>query len=113
LGSDQSSMLHLLTHSYLKALLFLGAVYVIHGMHHEQDMRKMGGLWKLLPVTYATMMIGTIAITGLGIPGIGGFAGFYSKDSILESAYAAATTGHSAFGFFAFFVGITAAGLTA
>ncbi|HBV12297.1 MAG TPA: NADH-quinone oxidoreductase subunit L, partial [Brevundimonas sp.] len=82
-------------------------------MHHEQDMRKMGGLVKLLPWTYGTMMIGTIAITGLGIPGIGGFAGFYSKDSILESAYAAATTGHSAAGMFAFVIGISAALLTA
>ena len=73
----------------------------------------MGGLWKLLPVTYAVMTIGTIAITGLGIPGVGGFAGFYSKDSIIESAYASAASGHSAIGLFAFFVGIIAAGLTA
>ncbi len=105
-------MFHLFTHAFFKALLFLGAGSVIHGMHHEQDMRKMGGLWKLLPITYAVMMIGTIAITGLGIPEIGGFAGFYSKDSIIESAYAAASTGHSAAGYFAFFVGIFAAGLT-
>jgi len=112
-GAYQAAMFHLFTHAFFKALLFLGAGSVIAGMHHEQDMRKMGGLWKLLPVTYAVMTIGTIAITGLGIPGVGGFAGFYSKDSIIESAYAAATTGHSAFGFFAFLVGITAAGLTA
>ena len=105
-------MFHLFTHAFFKALLFLGAGSVIHGMHHEQDMRKMGGLWKLLPVTYAVMTIGTIAITGLGIPGVGGFAGFYSKDSIIESAFAAATTGHSAVGLFAFFIGIFAAGLT-
>jgi NADH-quinone oxidoreductase subunit L len=82
-------------------------------MHHEQDMRKMGGLWKLLPVTYGVMTVGTIAITGLGIPGIGGFAGFYSKDSIIESAFASFSSGHSAMGLFAFFVGIIAAGLTA
>ncbi len=112
-GAYQPAMFHLFTHAFFKALLFLGAGSVIHGMHHEQDMRKMGGLWKLLPVTYATMMIGTIAITGLGMPGVGGFAGFYSKDSILESAYAAATTGHSAAGMFAFFIGISAALLTA
>ncbi|ADL01261.1 NADH-quinone oxidoreductase subunit L [Brevundimonas subvibrioides] len=111
-GVYESAMFHLFTHAFFKALLFLGAGSVIHGMHHEQDMRKMGGLWKLLPVTYAVMMIGTIAITGLGIPEIGGFAGFYSKDSIIESAYAAATSGHSAAGYFAFFVGIFAAGLT-
>jgi NADH-quinone oxidoreductase subunit L len=112
-GAYQPAMFHLFTHAFFKALLFLGAGSVIHGMHHEQDMRKMGGLWKLLPVTYATMMIGTIAITGLGMPGVGGFAGFYSKDSILESAYAATMTGHSAAGMFAFFIGISAALLTA
>ncbi|WP_426042497.1 NADH-quinone oxidoreductase subunit L [Brevundimonas sp. TWP2-3-4b1] len=111
-GAYEASMFHLFTHAFFKALLFLGAGSVIHGMHHEQDMRKMGGLWKLLPVTYAVMMIGTIAITGLGIPGIGGFAGFYSKDSIIESAFAAATSGHSPAGYFAFVVGIFAAGLT-
>ncbi len=112
-GAYQAAMFHLFTHAFFKALLFLGAGSVIHGMHHEQDMRKMGGLWKLLPVTYAVMTIGTIAITGLGIPGVGGFAGFYSKDSIIESAYASAASGHSAIGMFAFFVGIIAAGLTA
>ncbi|KAK0359994.1 NADH-quinone oxidoreductase chain 12, partial [Friedmanniomyces endolithicus] len=62
-GAYQSAMFHLFTHAFFKALLFLGAGSVIHGMHHEQDMRKMGGLWKLLPVTYAVMTIGTIAIT--------------------------------------------------
>ena len=112
-GAYQAAMFHLFTHAFFKALLFLGAGSVIHGMHHEQDMRKMGGLWKLLPVTYAVMTIGTIAITGLGIPGVGGFAGFYSKDSIIESAFASFTNGHSAMGLFAFFVGILAAGLTA
>ena len=112
-GAYGAAMFHLFTHAFFKALLFLGAGSVIHGMHHEQDMRKMGGLWKLLPVTYAVMTIGTIAITGLGIPGVGGFAGFYSKDSIIESAYASAASGHSAIGLFAFFVGIIAAGLTA
>ncbi|MBX3478647.1 MAG: NADH-quinone oxidoreductase subunit L, partial [Brevundimonas sp.] len=112
-GAYEAAMFHLFTHAFFKALLFLGAGSVIHGMHHEQDMRKMGGLWKLLPVTYGVMTIGTIAITGLGIPGIGGLAGFYSKDSIIESAYAAAASGHSAMGLFAFFIGILAAGLTA
>ena len=112
-GAYEAAMFHLFTHAFFKALLFLGAGSVIHGMHHEQDMRKMGGLWKLLPVTYAVMTIGTIAITGLGIPGIGGLAGFYSKDSIIESAFASASSGHSPIGLFAFFVGILAAGLTA
>ena len=111
-GAYQGAMFHLFTHAFFKALLFLGAGSVIHGMHHEQDMRKMGGLWKLLPVTYAVMVIGTIAITGLGLPGVGGFAGFYSKDSIIESAWAAASSGHSPAGYFAFFIGISAALLT-
>lgn len=112
-GAYEAAMFHLFTHAFFKALLFLGAGSVIHGMHHEQDMRNMGGLAKLLPITYAVMTIGTIAITGLGIPEIGGFAGFYSKDAIIESAYAAAASGHSPIGLFAFFVGILAAGLTA
>jgi NADH-quinone oxidoreductase subunit L len=113
-GAYQAAMFHLFTHAFFKALLFLGAGSVIHGMHHEQDMRKMGGLMKLLPVTYAVMMIGTIAITGLGIPELKwGFAGFYSKDSVLESAFASATSGHSPVGMFVFFIGLFAAGLTA
>jgi len=112
-GAYEAAMFHLFTHAFFKALLFLGAGSVIHGMHHEQDMRNMGGLMKLLPITYAVMMIGTIAITGLGIPEIGGFAGFYSKDAILESAYAAGTNGHSPVGLFTFFIGVFAAGLTA
>ncbi len=113
-GAYQAAMFHLFTHAFFKALLFLGAGSVIHGMHHEQDMRKMGGLWKLLPVTYAVMMIGTIAITGIGFPGHDfkfGFAGFYSKDSILESAFASAD--YSPVGLFVFFIGLFAAGLTA
>jgi NADH-quinone oxidoreductase subunit L len=112
-GAYEAAMFHLFTHAFFKALLFLGAGSVIHGMHHEQDMRKMGGLWKLLPVTYAVMTIGTIAITGLGIPGVGGVAGFYSKDALIESAWASAASGHSAMGLFAFAIGILAAGLTA
>ncbi len=111
-GAYQAAMFHLFTHAFFKALLFLGAGSVIHGMHHEQDMRNMGGLWKLLPITYGAMMIGTIAITGLGIPELKwGFAGFYSKDSVLESAFAAAN--YSQAGLFVFFIGLFAAGLTA
>jgi NADH-quinone oxidoreductase subunit L len=110
-GAYQAAMFHLFTHAFFKALLFLGAGSVITGMHHEQDMRKMGGLWKYLPVTYAVMMIGNIAITGLGIPGIGGFAGFYSKDAIIEAAYAAGQ--QSPVAYFAFVAGVLAAGLTA
>ena len=111
-GAYQAAMFHLFTHAFFKALLFLGAGSVIHGMHHEQDMRNMGGLAKLLPITYGAMMIGTIAITGLGIPELKwGFAGFYSKDSILESAFASAD--YSPAGLFVFFIGLFAAGLTA
>ena len=112
IGAYQAAMFHLFTHAFFKALLFLGAGSVIHGMHHEQDMRKMGGLARLLPITYGVMMIGTIAITGLGIPGLKwGFAGFYSKDSILESAFAAGAD--NPVGMFVFFIGLFAAGLTA
>jgi len=111
-GAYQAAMFHLFTHAFFKALLFLGAGSVIHGMHHEQDMRKMGGLWKLLPVTYVVMIIGNLAITGFGIPGVElGFAGFYSKDTIIESAFAAG--GNNPIAMFAFVVGVFAAGLTA
>lgn len=88
-GAYSAGVFHLFTHAFFKALLFLGAGSVIHAMHHEQDMRNMGGLRKKIPVTYAMMMIGTLALTGVGIPGTNfGFAGFFSKDSIIESAYA-------------------------
>jgi NADH-quinone oxidoreductase subunit L len=85
---------------------------VIEGMHHEQDMRKMGALWKLMPITYAVMMIGTLAITGVGIPGLDlGFAGFYSKDAIINAAYAVSHHGDGAAAF-AFIISVIAAGLT-
>jgi NADH-quinone oxidoreductase subunit L len=105
-------MFHLFTHAFFKALLFLGAGSVIEAMHHEQDMRKMGALWKLLPVTYAVMIIGTLAITGVGIPGLDlGFAGFYSKDSIIDAAFVGARDGGGPAAF-AFIIGLMAAGLT-
>ena len=86
-GVYSVAMFHLLTHAFFKAMLFLGAGSVIHGMHHEQDMRNYGGLRKKLPYTFAAMMIGTLAITGVGIPFTHiGFAGFVSKDAIIESA---------------------------
>ena len=89
-GAYSAGVFHLFTHAFFKALLFLGAGAVIHAMHHEQDMRNMGGLRKKIPITYAMMMIGTLALTGVGIPGSEflGFAGFFSKDSIIEAAYA-------------------------
>ncbi|MEL6563964.1 MAG: NADH-quinone oxidoreductase subunit L [Pseudomonadota bacterium] len=90
-GAYPVAMFHLFTHAWFKAMLFLGAGSVIHGMHHEQDMMNYGGLRKKLPYTFWTMLIGTLAITGVGIPLTGwiGFAGFASKDAVIESAYAA------------------------
>ncbi|MTH76250.1 NADH-quinone oxidoreductase subunit L [Paracoccus aestuariivivens] len=88
-GVYSAAMFHLLTHAFFKAMLFLGAGSVIHAMHHEQDMRNYGNLRKKIPLTYWAMMIGTFAITGVGIPLTHiGFAGFLSKDAIIESAYA-------------------------
>ncbi|MCV2880698.1 NADH-quinone oxidoreductase subunit L [Actibacterium sp. XHP0104] len=88
-GVYSAAMFHLLTHAFFKAMLFLGAGSVIHAMHHEQDMRNYGGLRKKIPLTFWAMMIGTLAITGVGIPLTTiGFAGFLSKDAIIESAYA-------------------------
>ncbi len=82
------AMFHLFTHAFFKAMLFLGAGSVIHAMHHEQDMRNYGGLRKKIPLTFWAMMIGTLAITGVGIPLTHfGFAGFLSKDAVIESAY--------------------------
>jgi len=111
IGAYQAAMFHLFTHAFFKALLFLGAGSVIHGMHHEQDMRRMGGLVRYLPITFAMMTIGNIAISGFGVPHVFGFAGFYSKDSILEAAYAAGEEHGVAM--FAFVVGVIVAALTA
>jgi NADH-quinone oxidoreductase subunit L len=91
-GAYSVAMFHLFTHAFFKAMLFLGAGSVIHGMHHEQDMRNYGGLRKKLPYTFWAMMIGTLAITGVGIPLTHiGFAGFLSKDAVIESAWAGGT----------------------
>lgn len=98
-----AGVFHLMTHGFFKALLFLGAGSVIHAMSNEQDLRRMGGIWKKIPATYAMMWIGSLALVGV-FP----FAGFYSKDIILESAYAA-----GGFGGIAFWLGICAAFLTA
>ncbi|MEX2615999.1 MAG: NADH-quinone oxidoreductase subunit L [Alphaproteobacteria bacterium] len=105
-----AAIFHLMTHAFFKALLFLGSGSVIHAMSGEQDMRKMGGLWKHIKVTYVLMWIGSLALAGIGIPGTSiGFAGFFSKDIILESAFAA----HTGVGTFAFWLGIAAAFMTA
>ncbi len=103
-GAYQVAMFHLFTHAFFKALLFLGAGSVIHAMSDEQDMRRMGGIWTKIPVTYAVMWIGSLALAGIPF-----FAGYYSKDAILEAAFAA----DSAVGFYAFTCGIAAAFLTA
>jgi NADH-quinone oxidoreductase subunit L len=87
-----AAMFHLFTHAFFKALLFLGAGSVIHAMHHEQDMRKMGGLAKQIPITWAMMLIGNLALTGVGIPLLGiGTAGFYSKDGIINATFLSGT----------------------
>ena len=103
-GGYGAAMFHLMTHAFFKALLFLGAGSVIHAMSGEQDMRKMGGIWKKIPLTYALMWIGSLALAGIPF-----FAGYYSKDMILESVFAA----HSTVGTFAFWIGIAAAFMTA
>ncbi|QZD95359.1 NADH-quinone oxidoreductase subunit L [Qipengyuania gelatinilytica] len=108
-GAYGAAMFHLFTHAFFKALLFLGAGSVIHAMHHEQDMRYYGGLRKKIPLTFWAMMAGTLAITGLGIYDVHvGFAGFWSKDAIIEVAYARGTE----LGNFAFWMGVVAALLT-
>jgi NADH-quinone oxidoreductase subunit L len=93
-GGYSLGIFHLFTHAFFKALLFLGAGSVITAMHHEQDMRKMGGLRKDIPFTYWMMLIGTLALTGVGIPFTSiGFAGFVSKDAIIEASYASQRPG--------------------
>ncbi len=99
-----AAMFHLTTHAFFKALLFLGAGSVIHALSDEQDLRNMGGIWRKIPVTYTMMWIGSLALAGFPF-----FAGYYSKDMILEAAYAA----HSGVGSFAFWTGCVAAFLTA
>jgi NADH-quinone oxidoreductase subunit L len=104
LGAYGAAMFHLFTHAFFKALLFLGAGSVIHAMSDEQDLRRMGGLRKLIPVTYYTMLIGSLALAGVPV-----FAGYYSKDMIIEAAFAHG----SSLGLFAFWIGVLVAFLTA
>jgi NADH-quinone oxidoreductase subunit L len=106
-GAYSAGIFHLFTHAFFKALLFLGAGSVIHAMHHEQDMRHMGGLRAKIPITWAMMLIGTLSLTGVGIPFVAGFAGFHSKDVIVEAAYA----GHTPFNY-AFWLLVFAAFMT-
>src|SRR6201987_6576986 len=103
-GAYSVGIFHLFTHAFFKALLFLGSGSVIYAMHHEQDIRNMGGLWRKIPYTFAVMCVGTLSLTGFPM-----FAGYFSKDAIIESAYAA----HNAFAIYAFAMTVIAAGLTA
>ena len=108
-GAYGVAMFHLFTHAFFKALLFLGAGSVIHAMHHEQDMRYYGGLRKAIPFTFYAMLAGTLAITGLGVYHLGvGFAGFWSKDAVLEVAFARGTQ----ISVMSFWLGVIAALLT-
>src|SRR5215212_8427211 len=106
-GAYGAAMFHLFTHAFFKALLFLAAGSVIHAMHHEQDMRYYGGLKREIPITFWVMVIGTLAITGVGLGPVG-FAGFWSKDSILEASWASGSVP----GTVAFWTGAVAALLT-
>src|ERR1700750_1979063 len=103
-GAYSVGMFHLFTHAFFKALLFLGSGSVIYAMHHEQDIRNMGGLWRKIPYTFGVMCIGTLALTGFPF-----FAGNFSKDAIIESAYAS----HNPMAVYAFTLTVAAAGLTA
>ncbi|CAN5659284.1 NADH-quinone oxidoreductase subunit L [soil metagenome] len=112
-GAYSAAMFHLMTHAFFKALLFLGSGSVIHCLHHEQDMRQMGGVKEKAPQTFILMWIGTLALSGIGIPFIMshgvGFAGFFSKDAILEASFGA----HSTVGMIAYWLGVVAAFMTA
>jgi len=109
MGFYSAAIFHLFTHAFFKALLFLGSGSVIHAVSDEQDMRRMGGLRKLIPTTYWMMIIGTLALTGVGIPlTIFGTAGFFSKDAIIEGAFA----GHNSLAGFAFVLLVVAAMFT-
>jgi NADH-quinone oxidoreductase subunit L len=109
MGFYGAAIFHLFTHAFFKALLFLGSGSVIHAVSDEQDMRKMGGLRTHIPYTYWLMVIGTLALTGVGIPAtIIGTAGFFSKDAIIESAFA----GHNPMAGFAFILLVVAASFT-
>ncbi|NVO16466.1 MAG: NADH-quinone oxidoreductase subunit L [Rhodoplanes sp.] len=107
-GAYSVGMYHLFTHAFFKALLFLGCGSVIVAMHHEQDIRQMGGLRHRIPFTYYTMVIGTLALTGFPLT-----AGYFSKDAIIEAAFASDHAGHNPMALYAFVCTVVAAGLTA
>jgi NADH-quinone oxidoreductase subunit L len=107
-GAFVAAIFHVMTHAFFKALLFLGSGSVIHGMHHEQDMRRMGGLKKYMPVTFATMATGWLAISGFPL-----LSGFFSKDEILWKTWSTESIGTAGIGKILWVVGIVTAGLTA
>jgi NADH-quinone oxidoreductase subunit L len=102
-GAYSVGMFHLFTHAFFKALLFLGSGSVIYAMHHEQDIRNMGGLWRKISYTFSVMCVGTLALTGFPL-----FAGYFSKDAIIEAAYAS----HNPFSSYAYLLTVLAAGFT-
>jgi len=102
-GAYQIAIFHLFTHAFFKALLFLGSGSVIHAVSDEQDIRKMGGLYKLIPFTWIVMLIGTLGLTGAPL-----MSGYYSKDGIIEAAFVSQTEGH----FYAFYLLVFSALLT-
>ena len=102
-GAYQIAIFHLFTHAFFKALLFLGSGSVIHAVSDEQDIRKMGGLYKLIPITWIVMLIGTLGLTGAPL-----LSGYYSKDGIIEAAFVSQTEGH----FYAFYLLVFSALLT-
>jgi len=102
-GAYQIAIFHLFTHAFFKALLFLGSGSVIHAVSDEQDIRKMGGLYKLIPFTWVVMLIGTLGLTGAPL-----LSGYYSKDGIIEAAFVSQTEGH----FYAFYLLVFSALLT-
>ena len=104
IGAYNVAIFHLFTHAFFKALLFLGAGSVIHSFNNEQDIRKMGGIWRKLPYSWILMLIGTLALTGFPF-----FSGFYSKEAIIEFAYLKGST----LGYYIVFIGIFTALLTA
>ena len=102
-GAYSVGMFHLFTHAFFKALLFLGSGSVILAMHHEQDIRHMGGLWRKIPFTYGVMLVGTLALTGFPFT-----AGYFSKDAIID----AAAVGKNPFAVYGFVMTVAAAALT-
>jgi len=102
-GAYQIAIFHLFTHAFFKALLFLGSGSVIHAVSDEQDIRKMGGLYKLIPTTWIVMLIGTLGLTGAPL-----MSGYYSKDGIIEAAFVSTTQGHT----YAFYLLVFSALLT-